>query len=192
MTVEQLWKEIGGEIGEWVLSECEKTVLLSKCADIVFNPYSIDANDRKVLNKLYSELSEMVSERYMETLERINGCIVDLLSQVEQDVPYFLKHELGTDFTTILKIYNVQIDSETSSLLERLIDYLRAYNKICKVSVFIFVNLKDYLESYELEQLYEFSKYEKLNLLLIESHFSDVLDQEKTLIYDKDMCIINV
>ncbi len=190
--VEQLWKEIGGEIGEWVLSECEKTVSLSKCADIVFNPYSIDANDRKVLNKLYSELSEMVSERYMETLERINGCIVDLLSQVEQDVPYFLKHELGTDFTTILKIYNVQIDSETSSLLERLIDYIRAYNKICKVSVFIFVNLKDYLESYELEQLYEFSKYEKLNLLLIESHFSDVLDQEKTLIYDKDMCIINV
>lgn len=48
------------------------------------------------------------------------------------------------------------------------------------------------VESYELEQLYEFSKYEKLNLLLIESHFSDVLDQEKTLIYDKDMCIINV
>ena len=73
-----------------------------------------------------------------------------------------------------------------------MIDYIRAYNKICKVSVFIFVNLKDYLESYELEQLYEFSEYEKLNLLLIEGHFSDVLDQEKNLIYDKDMCIITV
>ena len=190
--VNQLWKEVGGETGDWVLSNCEKSLSLSKNVDIVFNPYSVNPNDRKVLAKLYSELSDIVSEKYRTIFEKANGNAVELLSLVTQDAPYFLRYDLEVDMTSILKMFNVQIDSDGDSLLEKLIDYIRAYNNICRISIFVFVNLKDYLEIDELEQLYEFAQYEKANLLLIEGRQSEILKQENTLIYDKDMCIITI
>jgi len=50
--------------------------------------------------------------------------------------------------------------------------------------------LKDYLNEKDIDMLYEFVRYEKVNLILAESHQSHVNLHEKRWILDRDRCII--
>lgn len=189
--VGELWDESEGREGSWILSDKNSPVHISKNMTVVFNPYTIDANDKKVLSKLYYELCELASEKYTMEVETINSHIIGLFSQVIQDVPYFIDYGTDIDLQALFKIYNIKIDVEYTSLLERITDYIRAFYNICNIQVFAFVNLKAYLSSDEIKLLYEFVLYEKVHLMLIEGHQSVSVIPEKHLIIDKDLCIIN-
>lgn len=188
--VGDLWNEVEGGYGTWVLSEDNNTLLLSKSLAMVFNPYIIDANDKKVVSKLYAELNSIINESYIKEAEAVNGNIVSLLSNVTQEVPYFIDFRTDMDALALFKVYNIRIDVEYNTLLERIVDYIRAFHSICNIRVFVFVDLKNYLSMEEIKQLYEFVIYEKIFLMLIEGHQSDFIDAENRLILDKDLCII--
>ena len=47
----------GGE-GRFVLSEDMEETKLSKVAEVIVNPFSVDINSRKMLSKLYGELEK--------------------------------------------------------------------------------------------------------------------------------------
>lgn len=190
--VGELWDESEGKEGSWILSDNNSPVQLAKSMMVVFNPYIIDANDKKVITKLYSELSELASEKYTMEVEAINSRIVGLFSEVTQDVPYFIDYKTDIDLQALFKMYNIKIDVEYNSLLERITDYIRAFHNICNIPVFVFINLKDYLSFEELKLLYEFVLYEKVHLILIEGHQSANVEPEKHLIIDKDLCIIDL
>lgn len=189
--VGELWDESEGREGSWILSDKNSPVHISKNMTVVFNPYTIDANDKKVLSKLYSELCELASQKYTMEVETINSHIIGLFSNIIQDIPYFIDYGTDIDLQALFKIYNIKIDVEYTSLIERITDYIRAFHNICSIRVFTFINLKDYLSVEELKLLYEFVLYEKVNLILIEGHQSASVIPEKHLIIDKDLCIIN-
>ena len=188
--VGDLWNEVEGGDGTWVLSENNNTLLLSKNMAMVFNPYAIDANDKKVISKLYAELNGIINENYIKEAEAVNGSIVSLFTNIIQEVPYFIDFKTDMDALGLFKVYNIRIDVEYNSLLERIVDYIRAFHNICNIRVFAFVDLKNYLSLEEIKQLYEFVIYEKACLMLIEGRQSDYIEAENRLILDKDLCII--
>ena len=57
---------------------------------------------------------------------------------------------------------------------------------------YVFVGLKQYLPISELERLYEYVFYEKINLIIIESIYTPLINGEKGWIIDKDLCIIDL
>lgn len=188
--VGELWNESEGREGSWIISDNSSPVQLAKSITVVFNPYSIDANDKKVISKLYSELGELASEKYMMEVETINSHVVNLISGITQDVPYFIDFRTDMDLQALFKMYNIKIDVEYNSLLERITDYIRAFHNICNIQLFVFISLKEYLSCDELKLLYEFVLYEKVHLMLIEGHQSANMELEKHLIIDKDLCVI--
>ena len=60
-------------------------------------------------------------------------------------VPYHLDMDIDMDLTGILKLYGVKMESEGVSVLEVLIDYLRALSSICNIHVIWILNLKQFL-----------------------------------------------
>ena len=50
---QELYRQCDGEEGRFVLSEEEKEKEISKYAEIIFNPFAVNINDRKVMNRLY-------------------------------------------------------------------------------------------------------------------------------------------
>ena len=67
----ELSTQIDGNEGQFVLSDKNKELDLAKKAELIFNPFTVDINERKILNKLYMELSDLSKEEemYIKTVE---------------------------------------------------------------------------------------------------------------------------
>lgn len=69
--VKELFEQSNGEEGNFVLSEGEKEISISKFAEIIINPFSINKNDKRILGKLYTRLNDLAvaEENYLLTQE---------------------------------------------------------------------------------------------------------------------------
>ncbi len=174
----------------WVLSEPDKILTFDKTASFIINPFLLDCNERKVIQKLYQEIDNSANDYFVQEMAELQGQIVSIISQVIETVPYDITFDFEQSFQGLLKLYNVHIDNECDSLLEKIGNYIKTLHRICHISVFIFVNLKTYLSENELKELYISCFYEKIHLILFENQQKECLEYEKMYILDKEYCII--
>ena len=151
----------------------------------------VNSNEKRILTRLYKELSEQANTFMYEEYTQINSYIVSFLERLLDTVPYHLDMEVDMDLTGILKLYGVKMESDGVGVLEVLIDYLRALSSICNIHVIWLLNVKQFLTVEEVQQLYEFCFYEKIHLINLEGQKNYNLEKEKCAIIDKDLCIID-
>ena len=190
--IRNISRQVNGEDGEWILSEQDKIFSVEKSGIFLDNPLMVNSNEKRILTRLYKELSEQANTLMYEDYTRINSYIVSFLERLLDIVPYHLDMEVDMDLTGILKLYGVKIESEGVSVLEALLDYLRALSCICNIRVAFILNVKQFLTLEEVRQLYEFCFYEKMYLINLEGQKNYNLEQEKCVIIDKDLCIIDM
>lgn len=65
-------------------------------------------------------------------------------------------------------------------------------HEICMIDILVIPNLKYYFSSEDIKQFYQFIIYSKIHLIVIESHRTPAINDEKSWIIDKDMCIIEL
>lgn len=186
------WRQIHGEEGKIILSENGKIKNISKEMDCIFNPFSLDCNDKKIINKLYQELKEQANTMLVNESTVLNAAIVGYLDKLIMQVPYALEYNLEFDILNLLKIFGVKVEVSGSDLLERIVEYMQVLNRICGTRLYVFVGLKQYLTNRDLLQLYEFVFYEKIYLIIVEATCVEYIEGEKHWILDKDLCIIEV
>lgn len=187
-----MWGQTQGKEGKWVLLDKEKKLKLSKELECIFNPFSLNCNDRRILTKLYLEIKQQSDIFFQEETMLLNTDINQFLDKLLLQMPYALKYSPDLELSDLLKIYNVEIECGEGTILEQIVEYLRVMKKICRVNNYVFVGLKQYLTVSELEKLYEYVFYEKINLIIIESIHIPLIDGEKGWIIDKDLCIIDL
>lgn len=190
--IRDISRQVNGEGGEWILSEQDKIFSVEKSSMFLDNPLMVNSNEKRILTRLYKELSEQANTLMYEEYMQINSCIVSFLGRLLDTVPYHLDMEVDMDLTGILKLYGVKMESDGVSVLEALLDYLRALSSICNIYVVFILNIKQFLTIEEVHQLYEFCFYEKMYLINLEGQKNYNLEQEKCVIIDKDLCIIDV
>ncbi len=187
-----IWNQAQGEEGEFILSEQGKIKNISKEVECIFNPFLLDCNDKKVMNKLYQELRELTDSTLANESIALHSSIMKYMDRLFIQVPYALAYHIDFDIVGLLKLYGVKIDCSGESLLDKIVEYLRAMRQICHVAIYVFVGLKQYLTEDELRKLYEFVFYEKIYLVIFEAGHSQVINGEKCWLFDKDMCIIEL
>jgi CRISPR-associated protein Csn2 len=188
---ETLWQQAAGADGELFLTSEGKPVKLNKEGCVIFNPYEIDVNERKILNHIYEEMREIMETTYYEESANINGACVSLLDEIEKRLPYSMEYSLDMDFTQLLKMYNVKVVSEEGDLLSRVVNYIRLSHQVLGTSIFMLVHGRDYFTPAELEQLKEMVAYEQVILLFVENRMDEERQQdERWWIVDDDACII--
>ena len=188
--LQDLANQINGNEGEWILSEADKVFSLAKSSMFVSNPLGVDCNEKRIITKIYKELDENVKSIMHEQYCELNSNIVRFMEQLLNTVPYHLDMELIMDAVAVLKAYDVRIMTDSREPLERLVDYLRAISSICGIRVVFVLNLKQFFSREQVSQLYEFCFYEKIYLINIEGVKNYILKEEKYVIIDKDLCLI--
>ena len=192
MILEDLWNQCNGGDGMFVLSEKDITKSITKELNCVFHPFDFSVNSKRVITKLYQELRENAEEQYLEDCLEVHRNIIQLLDRLALSVDYPVKYDFELDVSTLLKLYDVQMDCDGLSLLERMIDYVKIMHRLCHVTIFLWIGLKQYLDVEELKQFYEFVFYEKINLIIVEAFHSPKIESEKCFLLDQDLCIIEL
>lgn len=104
----------------WVLSEPDKILTFDKIASVIINPFLLDCNERKVIQKLYQEIDNSANDWFVQEMAELQGQIVSMISQAIETVPYDVTFDFEQNFQGLLKLYNVHIDNECDSLLEKI------------------------------------------------------------------------
>lgn len=190
--VKELFYQINGGEGNFVLSCDEKEQDISKLMDMIIDPFSVNINDRKIINKLYSELSQTAynNENYLYTqnlLSNIQKYFLDL----EQSSNYVLDITSEIDIRALYKALDVKLEIYTDDFFEMINQYIKIDAELMKKEVIVFINLGSYLSKEQLEELIKNAAYNEIKLLLIENYQKDYfLKDTRYIIIDKDGCEI--
>lgn len=191
--IEELIQQINGYDGKFVLSSNSKQIEINKSIDLLIDPFTLDFNQKKIINKLYSHLKDYtVDGNYYLDLKVLQSEIFHYIESLTQTTQYPLVYLSDIDVTSLFKMVEIKLDTSYETLVEKLMDYCSIIQEFCNVSCLIILNIKCYLSDVELEQFYKFISYKKIDILLLENTVREnKLENEILHIIDSDLCDIS-
>ena len=177
--------------GKFVLSQDIKELDISKYVEIITDPFAVDLNGRKIINKLYTELNELSKTEmmYTKTLQLAQH-IQEYLLDLESNTNHILQFNGEMDVTGLLKTMDVKIEDCTEKFFERLVCYIKNVIGVLSIKVFVFINLRSYLTDNQMEELIQEITYQEVHALFIENQERTCLKGGIRYIIDKDGCEI--
>lgn len=120
--------------GRYVLSDKEKEVDLAKNVEIIFDIFSLEINEKRILNKLYSEMNELAKseEFFVKTQEVILG-IQKYLLDLEYATDYILTFEQEIELPALFKAAGLRHEEIEENYFERIIRYVKIVVSILHV-----------------------------------------------------------
>ena len=79
---------------------------------------------------------------------------------------------------------------DTGCFLEYVLNYVKIVNDILKKELFVFINMRSYLEDGEMEMLVKELAYREIHAVFIENQDRGCLNNLQCYIIDKDKCEI--
>lgn len=192
--VKELSVDDKGDGTGFVLSENEVPIRKKDHLLCIVNPLAVSLNERKLLGKLMDVLKRnIVSSELLLENNQILSELENYAMHIVQDVDWELTYADKIDVQGLLKFLGIQFFDGQESLLEKIVDYLKAVGELLEIKCFVFVHLLSYLTEYEVEKLYEYVQYHKIHILLLESRQPDIVKMfTKVIIIDKDACEIQL
>lgn len=188
--IQEMREQCAGEEGNWILSELDVPLAIKKYVTLILEPFSVDCNNKRILAKVYQNLEKEECRKQNELRAEFNKSLMGYLDSIcmQSDIPLTYHDEI--DFQDILKLAKVQIELQTESLLEKIVEQIRLESQLFGTKLFVFINLKAFLSEEDIQMLYKECFYRKIHLLLIESNYNQKNDNESVCIIDKDACLI--
>ena len=181
-------KILGEEINEVFLLNDEKEELdMNKEVLMVLDVFNIDYNSKKILSKIY----ELIEEKIVMNQDlEIDNKIFELRNYIIEEInelpfEFIMKDEIK--IMDILKMYSLKIDSDNYNKLTEKIEFLIDIISTLKIAkILIIPNMKLFLTDEEVVEVYKYSLYNNVNLLIIERNDRKKLKYEKKLVIDEN------
>ena len=181
-------KILGEEINEVFLLNDEKEELdMNKEVLMVLDVFNIDYNSKKILSKIY----ELIEEKIVMNQDfEIDNKIFELRNYIIEEInelpfEFIMKDEIK--IMDILKMYSLKIDSYNYNKLTEKIEFLIDIISTLKIAkILIIPNMKLFLTDEEVVEVYKYSLYNNVNLLIIERNDRKKLKYEKKLVIDEN------
>lgn len=149
--------------------------------------FDFNLNSKKITNEIIKYVNKNISVEVKESILNQYNKIIKLYKKELNniDIPLTIETEIDSDnITQSLKI-SIEIKQNIIDNLLLLIDIEK---NLGAKNILIFINLKQYLTRNELEELYKYSIYNGVLILLIDSQcYGGTLNNEKKLIIDENL-----
>ena len=188
-TIQEINDEIKGiESDEiFLLDDKENELKMSNKMYMILDLFNIDYNSKKILGKLYDKISENI-ENSGET--KLQNLFIEVRKNIVEEInefPFEFTMSDDIDIINILKLYNLKVDILSYETILEKIEFFIDLNATLNIfNVIVLPNLKMYLSEKELIELYKYSLYNNVKLLLIEKNFTQKLEYEHILAIDEE------
>ncbi len=154
-----------------------------KFKDYVFfltDLYQLNINFKSVITKLNDSILDYIRLDKKEEVENSIQKIRDVVIDEVQELPFEISIKEELNVSDILKLFGVKLDTEEyTDIMHRLKLIIKVLNYFKIAEILIIPNLKSILEEEQLVELYKFSLYNNIKLLIIESNIYNKLEYEK-------------
>lgn len=163
----------------FLLDENEEELKIEKEMYLVFDLFNIDYNNKKILNKIYELINKNIKNTQELDIYEMVFKLRNYLIQEINELPFEFIMKSDISIPEVLKLFDLKIDKLSyTNILERieiLIDLLSVLNIS---QILVIPNLKMYLSDEELVELYKYSLYNNIKLLVIERECRSKLEYE--------------
>ncbi|WLD75799.1 type II-A CRISPR-associated protein Csn2 [Mogibacterium neglectum] len=173
-----------------ILIENDGEDIPSSKYEFITSPFTISLNSKKLLGSALKDIEASICENYYDKFQEINTDILNLLDQAILDLPYDVSFDCIKEIKDIIKACDISFEEKQLSLLEKITDYIKLESKILKLKCIIFVNIHDFLDDDEIQLLYKEAFYQKVQIIMIESHEINKKTCERVHVIDQSQCII--
>ena len=171
----------------FLLGENNEEMNMAKEIQIVLDVFNIDYNSKKILNKIHEIISNNIEKNQDFEVERMVLNLRNYIIEEINDLPFEFVMKNEIEIPEVLKLYNLKIDEENyTSILEKIEILIDIFSTLKIAKILIIPNLKLFLDEEELVELYKYSLYNNINLLLIERNEYTKLKYEINIIIDEN------
>ncbi len=154
---------------------------------VIINYFSFNFDSTKMNNyivkQIISSMESQETEYINKEFQKICKCFVKILEKL--DLPLAFCEELNME--SFIKLLKIHICSK-NKLINNLLLIIDINTVLEHNDLLIFVNLKQYLTKEELIELYKYSVYNEVRLLLIDSQpYGPKIDYENKLLIDENL-----
>lgn len=155
--------------------------------NIIIDYFNIDFNSKKILSMLYKTIKDNIDEEAKVRINSYYNKIKNIISKALVDFDLSLSVNDEYELDTIFKLLKISINNK-DSLLDNMLLLIDLENLFKIDELLIFINVKQYLSKEELIELYKYSLYNNVKILLIDSQsYGVTLENEKKLIIDSNL-----
>ena len=187
--VNDLYMASNGNISDDIvlLDKNDKEINISNKLKIFLNFFDFGLTDKKYTNDISKYITNNITDENKDLLAKQYNKIISIYKKILNDIdlPLIIDSEISIE--NITKIMKVNINT-SKDLLSNIFILIDLENLFHTKNILVFINLKQYLMNEEIEELYKYSIYNEVQLLLIDSQsYGTTLSQEKKLIIDENL-----
>lgn len=169
------------------LDDNNKEISVFNKIKIFNNFFEFDFNSKKynmeILKQLVSEINDEDKNEILNLQKKIYTKVNKQLNKY--DIPLYISIDI--DLEAILKELKITIKNY-DDILNNLFLLIDLENILRLSNILIFINLKQYLSTEELEEFYKYAIYNNVKLILVDSQcYTSTSKYEKKLIVDNDL-----
>ena len=158
----------------------------------ISNAIDLDFQNKKMVNKINSLMQKTAVNECGEDLASIQTLLINLFDKLNKMYDFEYDSNFEIDYSSILKLFQFNIDTSSHDLPQLLISYIILLNKYLKFDLFVLHSLYDFFDNNELEGIYETLSLSHINILILSSSKPRRISKfEEIHILDPDLCIID-
>ena len=175
--IEILIGEEEAEDNEIVLLDNEKRVDLKKNVFVLTDLFNIDFNSKKIITKIYNELIENIKKRQDDELENLTIKLRNYLIEEINELPFEFNINSELEINDLLKVFNLKIDTTCYTTIVEKIEFIINIIANLKIaSILVIPNLKVYLDKEEIIEIYKYSLYNNIKVLVLENSSNENIE----------------
>lgn len=157
-----------------VLFDENERIQISKNIYLMTDLFNIDLNEKKIINKFYNLIAENIRNNQDNQLENLIINFRNYLINEINELPFEFTMDDDLEISDLLKIFKVKIDVSCYCTIMEKIEFIINVLATLKIAnILVIPNLKTYLNEEELVELYKYSVYNNINLLVVENSTSE-------------------
>ena len=177
--------------GPFVLSDGNEIYDLSKTAELILSPFSLDFENKKIQSTILKRLQQIANDEEFHESQDIRRLILQYLNRLTDRLDVDVTTSPEIDLLQVIKLANVRPAVDEDSFETRLLDYFTLLKDVLETKLIVAVNLRSFFSSESLQTFYETLFLKKTQLLLLENVAKyGRIACEDWLTIDEDLCEI--
>lgn len=184
--IEKKFNLESNEIAFW--EDLERISLYRK-ADVIIDFIQIDLLSTSRKNRIYNHISNSIQKTYPDAFKNLDASLKSIYNIIEDtvldiDLPLIL--DPNYDLEKVIKLFNIQFHQEREySLIDNIYAYIDFISLFDLYEFVFMVNLSNYVEKQELQNIVNYGISKQLNIIYLENK-KITTDITKTIHIDQD------